>query len=148
MTAELNFLESKYIKPVKEAGGVRFHLKRAIPREDVPDYSYSGPFAVKDTSDGETKQVTVSAGKIIAGINQAGVAQKDIGISDDTFIYLELSYVDSAYSAEIKTSASTPSLSYTKYIVVLAEVTFEDSKIKKINQKWQYGDIYVAGRFV
>jgi len=148
MTTELNFLESKYIKPVKEAGGVRFHLKRAMQREDYPDYSYSGPFAVKDTSDGETKQVTVSAGTIIAGTNQAGVALKDIGISADTFIYVELSYADSAYSAEIKTASSTPALSSTKYIVVLAEVTFENSKIKKINQKWQYGDIYVAGRFV
>lgn len=149
MTTEFNFLESKYIKPVREAGGVRFLLKRSIsPTGDEASVGYSGPFAVSNTSSGSSLQATVAAGSIIAGITKISVPATPVSISSSCYIYVELTYSSSVYSAEIKTSSSVPSLSSTAYRVVLASVTVEDSKIKKIEQQWQYGDIYVAGRFV
>lgn len=145
MTTEFNFLESKYIKPVREAGGVRFHLKRSIvPADDGSGSGYSGPFAVSNIS----LQATVAAGSIIAGTTKVSVAEAELSISSSCYVYVELTYSGSAYVSEIKTASSIPSLSASAYRVVLASITVEDSKIKKITQSWQYGDIYVAGRFV
>lgn len=149
MTTELKFLESRYIKPVVEAGGVRFQLKRSIaPAGDGAQSAYSGPFAVSNTSSGSSLQASVAAGSIIAGITKVSVPATPVSISSSCYIYVELTYPGTVYSAEIKTASSAPSLSTSAYRVVLASVTVEDSKIKKIEQKWQYGDIYVAGRFV
>ena len=148
MTTEFKFLESRYIKPVMEADGLRLHLKRQIVSGEDGDSSYSGSFAVLDTSSGETLQVTVETGNIIAGTTRIIVPETDAAVSSSCYVYIELTYSDSAYAAEIKTSSSIPSLSTSAYRVLLAEITVEDSKIKKITQKWQYGDIYVAGRFI
>lgn len=131
-----------------EADGLRLHLKRQIVSGEDGDSSYSGSFAVLDTSSGETLQVTVETGNIIAGTTRIIVPETDAAVSSNCYVYVELTYSDSAYAAEIKTSSSIPSLSTSAYRVLLAEITVEDSKIKKITQKWQYGDIYVAGRFI
>ncbi|OGV39632.1 MAG: hypothetical protein A2020_02900 [Lentisphaerae bacterium GWF2_45_14] len=148
MSTEFKFLESRYIKPVMEAGGIRFHLKRKYIPEEQNKCSYSGPFSVKNTSGDEDIQVTVNAGDIIAGTTKVSVPETDIAISSSCVVYIELSYSDSSYSAEIKTASSMPGLSSTVYRTRLADITFQDSRIKSVTQMWQYGDIYVTGRFI
>ncbi|OGV36974.1 MAG: hypothetical protein A2020_16365 [Lentisphaerae bacterium GWF2_45_14] len=142
---EIRYSSSRFA-PGARAPGITITIP--TQRQAFASDTYDGPFAVKNTSEGETIQVTVNAGDIIAGTTKVSVPETDIAISSSCVVYIELSYSDSSYSTEIKTASLMPGLSSTVYRTRLADITFQDSRIKSVTQMWQYGDIYVAGRFV
>lgn len=105
---------------------------------------YDGPFAVSDSSEGETLSVTIKAGIVKAGLSSISVSETEKTISASCTVFLKIT-CDSDYVAEIGTDSTLPAETSTEYYEELAQVEVEDSKIKAITQIWE-GNIRVTGR--
>ncbi len=119
--------------------------------------TYSGPFAVIDSSADGTVQVTVCGtnsiegrnftSQIILGLTVKTFAEANLSISASGYVYLKITYSSSDYIIELKTAAALPAQTATEYYVPLAWVDYASSAISGITQL-QFGQIQAAGRIV
>jgi len=109
------------------------------------DSGYTGPFAVTNTSDDETNELTIAEGFYRHGLNDVGVAKSTVYPDASGYAYIKITYEGSAYVFKSDFADSVPeSLSGTIYVPIAYAQIDTDGNIASITQI-QYGDLLTPG---
>lgn len=134
----------------KIVGGGKFR-KGTLPIALGVGDAYEGHFKVTDSSDEDETEVTISAGKLVLGLNTVDVPEDTLIIDETGYVYLDVEY-DAGYSVEPALLATWPGQTIDSYAIILAYVTYTaptpPATVGVINsiEQLHYGVHYGAGR--
>jgi len=105
---------------------------------------YDGAFAITDSSDEETAELTIAEGYYRHGLIHCLVPQSLVNPEESGYVYIKITNDGNRYIFESDCAATLPASESGTLYVPLAYVTVKDGAIEKITQ-WQYGELLTPG---